>query len=160
MFFAVSQSSVILGVCLAVWFVVALIALVAEIETFQLVSVWFFIGAIAAIITTAIAPKNTVGIIIQLDVFITVSVITLLAFRPLCKKKLNVSPEVSKDINSMIGLVGTALTEINSVEGMAMINDTRWSAVSNTKIEEGKKVKIVEQNNLVLQVEELKEESK
>lgn len=160
MIFAVSSSSVILGVCLTVWFLVALISLVVEIETFQLVSVWFFIGSVAAIITTAIAPKNVVGIFIQLVVFTVVSVITLLLFRPLCKKKLKVDSEASKDINSMIGLTGLCLSTVNETEGFVDINGTTWSARAGEEIVEGSKIHIVKQDNLILYVEKIKEEKK
>lgn len=149
-------TNTLLYVCLAIWFIVAIVSLVIEIETFQLVSVWFVVGAIGAMITTAIAPKDKWGVVWQLVIFILVSVITLLAVRPLCRKRLKVDPEANKDINSMIGLTGIALSDIDSKSGQVRINDTTWSAQASLEIKEGTRIRIVKQDNLTLIVEEEK----
>ena len=61
------------------WFIAFVILLLIELVTVNLVTIWFAIGAIAAIITTIF----TDSILIQSIVFVVVSVIALLITKPL-----------------------------------------------------------------------------
>ena len=65
-----------------IWFVVFLIALVLEIATINLVSLWFAIGALAAMLTAYF----TDSIVMQIIVFIVVSIVSLLITKPLVRK--------------------------------------------------------------------------
>ena len=64
------------------WFIAFVILLLIELVTVNLVTIWFAIGAVAAIITTIF----TDSIMIQSIVFIVVSVLSLFITKPLIKK--------------------------------------------------------------------------
>lgn len=65
------------GSATAIWFWMALIFTVIEIETLGLISVWFIFGAVAAMIVSMFVSS----VLIQAIVFIAVSVVLLIALR-------------------------------------------------------------------------------
>ena len=67
-----------------VWIIFAVFMLICEALTTQLVSIWFVIGGAAAAITCIF----TDSLLIQTIVFVTVSLVALIATRPLVKKFL------------------------------------------------------------------------
>ena len=64
------------------WIIVLITAVLAEAATCALVSVWFALGALAALIAVVLGA----GFAVQLAVFLAVSVITLAVTRPVVKK--------------------------------------------------------------------------
>ena len=65
-----------------VWVGLALLALLVEAGTSQLISIWFSLGALGA----AVSCIFTDNIVIQLFVFIIVTTLSLVLTRPLVKK--------------------------------------------------------------------------
>ena len=64
------------------WLVAIVLLIVLEAVTYQLVAIWFALGAAAALIASLLDASGTV----QIVVFVAVSVISLIASRPLAKK--------------------------------------------------------------------------
>ena len=65
------------GSATAIWFWVAIIFTVVEIETFGLISVWFVFGSIAAMIASIFISS----VIIQAIIFIAISIVLMIALR-------------------------------------------------------------------------------
>lgn len=80
------------------WLAVVVIAIIIEIETVQIVSIWF---AASALVTMILAAFNC-PLDIQLIVFVLLSVILFLVSRPLVKK-LNKGKSENSTVESMIG---------------------------------------------------------
>ena len=121
------------------WFVAFIILLVIEMMTVNLVSIWFAIGAVAAIISTIF----TDSFIIQLIVFVIVSIIALLITKPLVKKfkGFNVEPTNS---DRVIGKTGEVTKKIEKNKyGEVKIFGNTWTATSDTPIDEGERVKVL-----------------
>ncbi len=121
------------------WFIAFIILLLIELGTVNLVSIWFAIGAIAAMITTFI----TDSIVIQVIIFIVVSIITLLITKPLVKKfkGFEVQPTNS---DRVIGKVGEVTKKIEKNKyGEVKIFGNVWTAASDDVIDEGEKVKVL-----------------
>lgn len=78
-----------LTIMLIVWAVIFTLALMAELLTEALVSVWFCVGAIVAFAITFIPGMPYWGEII---VFVGVSLITFLVLRPILQKETCSSP--------------------------------------------------------------------
>ena len=78
-----------------VWICAAVLFGIFESLTAQLVSVWFVIGAVAALVSSLAGAEFYVQII----VFIAVSVLMLLITRPLVKKKLIVKSEPTNAVH-------------------------------------------------------------
>ena len=134
------------------WFIAFVILLVIELVTVNLVTIWFAIGAVAAIITTIF----TDSILIQCIVFTVVSVISLLITRPLFKKfKLfEVTPTNS---DRVIGKVGEVTKRIGKNKyGEVKVYGNTWTASSDKAIKVGEKVKVLSIDGVKLVVEKEK----
>jgi len=121
------------------WFVLFLVFLFIELITVTLVTIWFAIGAIAALITTLF----TDSIVIQTIVFLVVSIISLLISKPLVKKfkKFDITPTNS---DRVIGKIGDVTKKIGiNKYGEVKIFGTTWTASADEVIEVGEKVKVL-----------------
>ena len=142
---------------LALWFIIALFALVVEIQTTELVSVWFVVGAFITMIVSAIWPKEYIA---QCATFAVASTLALIVLRPLLtrKFKINEASEAEK-INTMDGYKGFAETDIDSEGGKVNVNGTSWNAVSKEPINKGDRIRVIKEDNITLIVEkEVKKE--
>ncbi len=123
------------------WGIVFAVMVIAELATFQLVSIWFAAGAAAAFI----AAMCGFGMGFQLFMFIVVSVLLLSVTRPILKKFTanNIQP-TNTELD--IGKTATVIEDINNVSctGRARLNGVDWNAVSSddTVIKAGSVVKI------------------
>ena len=132
-----------------VWFVAFLILLVIELATVNLVSIWFAIGAVAAMICCAF----TDSLWIQALVFIIVSMIALLLTKPLIKKfkGFKVIPTNS---DRVIGKVGEVTKKIEKNKyGEVKVFGNVWTATSEKPIALGSKVKVLAIDGVKLIVE-------
>ncbi|HAG14601.1 MAG TPA: NfeD family protein [Ruminococcus sp.] len=111
------------------WGVVFVLGLVFEILTLQLVSIWFAVGAVGAFIA-AMSGFSVQG---QLAIFVLVSIVLLLATRPLLSK-LRVKNAIRTNADHNIGNTAIVIEEINPSlsTGRARINGVDWIAVSET----------------------------
>lgn len=98
---------------------------VAEAVTAQLVSIWFLIGAIAALI----AAFCSANLIIQIIVFIAVSIFALVITRPLVKKYINPKKEHT-NADRVIGQVGIVAEDIDNIRatGQVKADGKIWTA--------------------------------
>ena len=140
-----------------IWFGVAVIMAILEGVTYQLVSIWFVIGAIASTVVSIFLPEQ---FFVQLIVFIAVSLIALVVTRPIVKRitKVKSSPTNS---DRYVGMTGVVKTRINneSSTGQVIVNGDVWSARSqdNSPIDEGIKVVIKDIKGVKLIVSPVKE---
>lgn len=138
-----------------IWIGFAIIMAVCEAATTQLVSIWFVLGAICAAITTVFTPS----ILIQLAVFLVVTLISMLVTRPLVKKLRNKNAVQTTNSDSLIGKIGVTLTDISDAQsvGQVKISGKEWSARSDfAPILKNTKVKVLAIEGVKLIVEPLK----
>ena len=134
------------------WFIAFVILLVIELVTVNLVTIWFAIGAVAAIITTIF----TDSVLIQSIVFVVVSVIALLITKPLIKKlkKFEVEPTNS---DRVIGKIGEVTKKIGRNKyGEVKVYGNTWTASSKQVINAGERVKVLSIDGVKLVVEKEK----
>ena len=116
-----------------VWLALSVLLIITEIATVQLTTVWFAGGALTAMLFAAFGVKS---IFVQIAVFLVVSVVLLIATRPLVKKHINKkSQPTNADRN--IGQKAVVTEEINNLlgKGAAKIAGTEWTArAENDKI--------------------------
>ena len=110
------------------WVIVAAVALIVEIISLGLSSIWFTGGAIVA----AIIAYSDGPLWLQIVAFIVVSTILLLVIRPFAKKHLAIGQEKT-NTDSLIGRTEKVLTTIdnNAGTGMLKLGDVEWRAVSD-----------------------------
>ena len=109
------------------WAAAIVIFAVLEGVTVQLVSVWFVLGAIAALI----AAFCGAGFYVQIILFAAVSLAALAATRPLVKKF--VQPKVRRlNANRCIGATGVVTQRIDNLAatGQIKVNGSIWTARS------------------------------
>lgn len=134
------------------WFIAFVILLFIELVTVNLVTIWFAIGAVAAIITTIF----TDSILIQAIVFVVVSVISLLITKPLIKKikKFEIEPTNS---DRVIGKIGEVTEKIGRNKyGEVKVYGNTWTASSKQVINVGERVKVLSIDGVKLVVEKEK----
>ena len=124
-----------------VWFGLLVTFIVVEATTVSMVSAWFAIGALAALITELTgAPMG-----FQITAFVVVSAVTLAMLRPLAKKHFN--PKITRtNVDALAGKTCLCVTAIDNLAscGQVKIGDVEWSARSTTgePIPAGAQVKI------------------
>lgn len=149
---ALSVTSII---AIVVWGVVIVVSLIAEFNTADLTAIWFCVGAIPSLICAIFE----VGIGIQILVFGVLSVILVLATRPLVKK-FNKRETIATNVDKIIGMVGKVVKTIEPDEkGEVKVNYQLWTAISSSSvaIEEGSDVVVKEVVGNKLVVEKIEE---
>ena len=91
-----------------VWIGFAVFMLLCEGFTTQLVSIWFVLGSVCAAVTTIFTSDIT----IQSAVFLVVSLILLIATRPLVKRFKRRNKTTGANADRHIGQVGFMLTDL------------------------------------------------
>ena len=81
-----------------IWTIVLVIAVIVEAITIDLVSIWFGIGAIGALICDFLGIHE----VVQVIVFAAISIICILVTRPLAKKYLR-GNTVKTNLDRIIG---------------------------------------------------------
>lgn len=109
------------------WIVLLVVLVIVEAATAQLVTIWFAAGAAAALIAERChAPEW-----LQWIVFIAVSVIALIATRPLVRKATKTKRQPT-NADRCIGQTAVVIEEINNIEGKGQVhvNGIPWTARS------------------------------
>ncbi|MBQ3510948.1 MAG: NfeD family protein [Bacilli bacterium] len=134
-----------------IWVIAFLGLLLVEFITVGLVSIWFAVGALGALITSFI----TESVLIQTIVFVIVSVVTLFVTKPLMKK-LKITNYEPTNSDRVIGKVVEVTKEIKSNEyGEVVVFGTVWLAASDKNHKVGSKVVVqkIEGNKLIVKEE-------
>lgn len=138
-------------IMISIWVVVLLITLLLEFESQQLVTIWFSVGSILALILAAF----NVHYIWQIASFVVLSTVLVLATRPLSRRFMR-REIVATNIDSIIGKQGIIITDVSlDVRGEVKVESRIWVAfvTSNIHIEKGTKVIVmdVEGNKLLVE---------
>ena len=112
-----------------VWFVIAVVLGIFEAATVALVSIWFAIGAVAAMVPAYFNAPFWV----QILVFILVSALCFVFTRPFFKKIIRVNKQPT-NVDRLVGQEGVATDDIENIEcrGKVFISGLTWSARSET----------------------------
>lgn len=120
---------------LTIWLAVIVVAIVIEIITIDLVSIWFVVGSIVALL----AYLLNANIIIQISLFIIVTLLCAIIIRPITKKYMrgNIEKTNFDRVIGKHGLVTRTITADN--KGEVKVMSTLWLATSidNNTINQG-----------------------
>ncbi len=124
------------------WLAALIILLLVEAATVALVSLWFALGALAALLTSFWVDNLWV----QFGVFLTVSLVSLLMIRPLTRRF--VTPrQVATNADRAVGQEGVVTQTIDNLKarGQVSVQGTVWTARAqdDTAIPAGTQVKIL-----------------
>lgn len=127
-----------------IWLAVMVIMIVIELIIPGLVSIWFAIGALAALVSAALKAP----LWLQLILFVAVSVTALFLTRPLAKKYVN-SRIQPTNADAVIGRECIVTEKIDNIlgTGAVKVGGKSWTAVSFVEgivIEPGERVRAEE----------------
>lgn len=111
------------------WFVLLVLFIWAEAATVTMVSAWFAIGALAAVIAALLGGQ----LWLQIVLFLGVSGISLALLRPIAKKYFD--PRITRtNVDALVGKTCQAIADIDNLTsaGQIKIGDVEWSARSTT----------------------------
>lgn len=114
------------------WLIVFIVLTAIEMATFQLVTIWFAVGAVAAFIVSMFSSSLEV----QLVVFLAVAMLLLILVRPFVGRFLKVKT-VKTNADSLIGDFATVTARIHNQEGFgkAVIRGQEWTAAAEREDE-------------------------
>ncbi len=141
-----------------IWLGVVAASLIIEFMTMELISVWFLVGGILALILAALK----VPVEVQISVFVVTSLVFLLVLRKPLLKKI-IKPTQKTNTDALIGESFDLLSDIKfDLPGTIKINGVIWSAVAEDgqEIEKGTIVDIVSIKGNKILVAKSKKEKK
>ncbi len=124
-----------------IWLVLLAVFLITEAATVTVVSLWFAVGSLAALIASLLGA----ALWLQILLFLAVSAIALAALRPIVRKYIH--PKLTAtNVDSVIGSVGLVTAAIDNVSatGQVKLGAMEWTArsTSGRPIEAGTLVKV------------------
>ena len=141
-----------------VWLVLLLLFSLGEAVTVGLTSIWFAAGALAALVCALLGGPMW----LQIVLFLAVSVLCLLAVRPLAKKFINDKVQPT-NADRILGAQARVTEDIDNIQGKGAvtIGGITWSARSEggQPIPAGSLVRILRIEGVKVFVELSKEES-
>ncbi len=125
------------------WLIALIVLLAVEIATMGLTTIWFAGGALVALIAALLSAN----IVVQVILFVAVSLILLIFTRPVAVKYLN-NNAVKTNAEGLIGRTAKVIYTIDNVNstGYASVDGQEWTARSEDNsvvIPEGTLVTIV-----------------
>ena len=137
------------------WMIIFLVLVFVELITVNLVTIWFAVGALASFILTYFVDD----VMIQIGVFIVVSIISLILTRKIVDK-IKGGKTIATNSDRVIGEIGIVTEEISKLEpGEVKVDGKKWTAISSKNISVGSKVEILSIDGVKLNVKEIKEEN-
>lgn len=144
-----------------IWLAVVVVSLIAEFATMEMVSIWFVLGGLVAMILSAFH----VMVEIQIAVFIAISVALLLSLRKIVLKYFS-KDNVKTNFEAIIGRSFELIDPIKKNQnGSLKVNDVVWTAISedsDAEIESGTEVVItaLRGNKVIVKIREKEKEIK
>lgn len=141
------------------WLAAMVIFIIIEIVTVGLTTIWFAVGAIGAIIVAALGA----GTLVQITVFLIISLGMLIFVRPFAQKYINAA-HVKTNYEELIGKVVRITQDVDNVNatGCANVNGQDWTVRTENneqKIPAGSLAKIIRISGVKLIVEKIEEET-
>lgn len=139
-----------------IWLLLLIAFIVLEALTAQMVSLWFIIGAAAALISSLLHAQ----LWLQVVLFVGISVLVLVTLRPILIKKFG-SQKVATNADMVLGKTAVVISDIDNVtgKGRVAVNGLDWAAVSDSgkRIKTGTEVTVQSLSGVTLTVKPLKE---
>ncbi len=137
----------------SIWLIIFIVLVIIELLTINLVTIWFAIAAVFALLVDIIT-RNTM---LEIIVFTVSSFLLLLLTKPLIKK-IKVKKVEATNLDMVINKVGIVTEDIlDDKIGEVKVLGKKWSAYSNAKVLKGERVKILSIDGVRLKVEKIGE---
>lgn len=135
-----------------IWLTIAVVLAIIEMSTVNLVSIWFIISSIFAMIISLL----TDNIVIQVAIFVLGGTLLLILTKDAIKKILPVKTKTN--IDRIIGMKGIVTEKITKkTPGEVKVDGKRWTAIADETINTDETVEILEINSTKLKVKRMEE---
>ena len=135
------------------WLIIIIFLSIIEALTMNLVSIWFIISGLFALITSFIIDE----FLIQFAIFVVLGIILMILTRNTLEEKLVKKEKTNLDrVVGMKGVVTKDFDEMNN--GEVKVDGKLWSAVSTDRLKVGDMVEILEISSVKLIVKHCEEE--
>ena len=133
------------------WAIVAVVMAVVEIMSLGLITMWFVVGAIAALVASLLGAD----LFVQCAVFLVVSIVLLVALRPAVLKYRKRGESTEQTLVGQRAIVDEAIDNDRMVGRVRTSDNMTWAARSadGAPIETGAGVVVVAQESIKLVVE-------
>ena len=133
--------------------IVILICSILEVATVNLVSVWFIVSALAALIVSIFVDS----LLIQMSVFVLFGVFLLFTTRKPLQKMVDERREKT-NLDRILDMNGIVIEKISkNKEGSVKIDGKVWTAYSDEEIEVDSIVKVLEIKSVKLKVKKVED---
>ena len=131
-----------MGFMFYIWIILLVLAVIIELATTDLTSVWFAAGALSALILNLFVQDELIWV--QVIVFAVVSIIAIVVLKPIIKKKFN-AEIVETNANALIGRTVIVVEPISLHNpGSIKVEGIEWTAKTEQEsFEPGDLVEIV-----------------
>ena len=126
------------------WVIILIAAVIFEIATTELTSIWFACGAFVALILNLFIKDELIPV--QIAVFAVISVVSIILIKPLVKRKM-FTETIPTNADALIGKIAVVTASISlNYPGAVKIEGIEWTAICNDEdsYEIGDLVEIVE----------------
>lgn len=122
-----------MSVATIIWLVLCILFVIVEVATVGLVSIWFAAGALVALLVSSVVDS----LLVQLTVFVAVSLLTLVFTRPLVQKYVTPRQQpTNSELN--VGKKAQVIRKITpNSPGRVRLEGVDWAARSTQTISEG-----------------------
>jgi len=140
------------GSATAIWFWMAIIFAVIEIETFGFISAWFVFGALAAMVASLFISS----VIIQAVIFIAISVVLMIALRGYALSNFRNKTVRKNNIEELVDLPCIVVADIKEFDyGDVKLQGKLWRARSDSgaSYKEGERPNVlrIEGNTIIVE---------
>ena len=134
------------------WLGLFLLAVIFEAATVDFVAIWFAVGSVPAFILAIVGAPFW----LQIATFLIITIVLIAFTRPYMMKYFKTN-QIKTNAQSVIGKTATVYEEILPNEiGAVKLRGQVWSAMSDSKIEVGTEVRILDIEGVKLIVEAIK----
>lgn len=114
---------------IVIWSLVLIATIVIEFETADMVTIWFSVGAIGALIAAALDQN----VVIQIGIFIAVSLVLIVLTRPMTKRFMD-KTVIKTNADRFVGMIGTITVEVPiGGRGEVLVDNSKWIAFSSSE---------------------------
>ena len=119
---------------IVIWAILLAVFVVVEVATINLVTVWFAVGALAALIASLV----TNNFIYQIVIFLVVSFVALVVTKPMMDRARKAKPVARVELDRNLGRTAQALETIQPGRtGRVRLDGVDWNATSDDVIVAG-----------------------
>lgn len=134
------------------WLVLIILLGFIEAITINLVSIWFIVSGLLALIVSFL----TDNFVLQFGIFVVVGILLMFTTRKSLEQKLVRKEKTNLD--RIIGMKGVVTEKIDDLTvGEVKVDGKHWSATSKVPLEKGEVVKILKMNGVKLEVKRWEE---